>query len=463
MAADGQHAPSRWRTARDARRRCWHGRNPCGCTVLRRRPAERGAVASGLIDRGVDAGKRHHDRNAGSGRARHSVRHGGRRCPRRVLAGPGLVANADAACAGCNGRSRPAWRRYSSAPPYRPWSGWPAHNCERRRWQERKGLRSAVRAVRIMLRADVSAPVQRQVATITYSAPVAAVAAEPPRAPGLQTRGPDVHSGDQVSGGSCVPISHNPWRSRCGGRGRGGRVTMSGSSLRPARERGRYSGHYGGGSSGSARRRICRLEDPQDGDDPPGVDGGQRGVRARGLADGPHDAGALHRRASRGTPWPSSATRARNSPCAAQAGVPAAGPWGAYRQLLRAQPDDEAAFRRLARLYEVAGAASELEAIAAQRRTAHPNDLLATLTRAKALRMRERFVAAEHDELARALEAATTAGTTERDFVEALRAAQRAGTGGLRPRRRRQQPHRSRRPSPGWIGPCSRRRARRWR
>jgi len=58
---------------------------------------------------------------------------------------------------------------------------------------------------------------------------------------------------------------------------------------------------------------------------------------------------------------------------------------GAYRLILRAQPNDELAFRRLALLYETTGNAAELEYIAGKRLEAVPDDPAATVARAKAL------------------------------------------------------------------------------
>jgi tetratricopeptide (TPR) repeat protein len=62
----------------------------------------------------------------------------------------------------------------------------------------------------------------------------------------------------------------------------------------------------------------------------------------------------------------------------------------AYRRLLRVQPQDDAAFRRLALLYELTGDFTELAQIAAKRLEIAPNDPQASLAAAKALYYRQK-------------------------------------------------------------------------
>ena len=68
---------------------------------------------------------------------------------------------------------------------------------------------------------------------------------------------------------------------------------------------------------------------------------------------------------------------------------------GAYRQILRLDPTDAPAFRRLVQLYETTGAFSELEYVARNRLEAVPDDPQAILVEARALLYRQKPADAE--------------------------------------------------------------------
>lgn len=71
----------------------------------------------------------------------------------------------------------------------------------------------------------------------------------------------------------------------------------------------------------------------------------------------------------------------------------------AYRRLLRIDPSDEAAFKRLTLLYETTGNLGELEYVARKRLEGRPSDALAIVSQAKVLLVRQK-----HDDARAVLE-----------------------------------------------------------